>query len=57
MVGNVQTAPVPVAVAMDMKEDELPTHVITSCKGNIMGTVLIMVVMDLKTQELTEIKL
>jgi len=42
---------------VDMKEGEIPTHIITSCKGNVMGTVLIMVVMDLKTQELTEIKL
>lgn len=41
---------------VDLLPNEKPTHIVTSCMGNISNTILIMGVMDLKTQELSQIK-
>ena len=42
---------------VDLPEGEKPTHIITSTKGNLNSTILLLGVMDLTTQELSEIKL
>ena len=42
---------------VDLQAGENPTHIVTSCSGNISGTVVEMVVMDLKTQDLIQINL
>ena len=41
---------------VDLAPGELPTHIVTSCMGNVSGSILIMGVMNLKTQELSQIK-